>query len=247
MSDFIYMSIVVDIGNTRIKVAKFKNKELVKVTFLKQDEVLNELSKLNFKSGIISNVGNKSLCQKILKSFPELFVMSYKLKFPIKINYTSINSLGNDRIANAVAAYSMFPNNNNLVIDVGTCITYDFINDSNVYLGGGISPGFNLRMMSLSSFTESLPILNLKLKKTSLIGKSTEESMKSGVVNGTIGEIIQNIYDYKQLYSEINILLTGGDTTFLKSIVSIKKNSIFADENLTLKGLNNIIKFNVEK
>ena len=241
------MSLVIDIGNTRVKVAKFKNEELLKVVFLKQNEVLNELKKLNFKSGIISNVGNKSLCQKILKAFPQLIVMSYKLKLPIKINYNSINSLGHDRVANVVGAYSIFPNNNNLVIDVGTCITYDFLNSSNEYLGGSISPGFNLRMKSLSGFTEGLPTINFKVKKTSLIGKSTEESMISGVVNGTIGEIIQNIFAYEALYSEINVLITGGDTTFLKSIETIKKNSIFADENLTLKGLNNIIKFNVEK
>jgi type III pantothenate kinase len=99
-------------------------------------------------------------------------------------------------------------------------------------------------MKSLSGFTEGLPTINFKVKKTSLIGKSTEESMKSGVVNGTIGEIIQNIFAYEALYSEINVLITGGDTTFLKSIETIKKNSIFADENLTLKGLNTVLIYN---
>ena len=102
------MSLVIDIGNTRVKVAKFKNEELLKVVFLKQNEVLNELKKLNFKSGIISNVGNKSLCQKILKAFPQLIVMSYKLKLPIKIKYNSINSLGHDRVANVVGACLLY-------------------------------------------------------------------------------------------------------------------------------------------
>ena len=238
------MSLVIDIGNTRVKVAKFKNKELLKVVFLKQNEVLNELKKLNFKSGIISNVGNKSLCQRILKVFPQLIVMNYKLKLPIKIKYSSINSLGHDRVANVVGAYSIFPNNNNLVIDVGTCITYDFINKSNEYLGGSISPGFNLRMKALSSFTENLPRINFKIKSTPLIGKNTEDSMRSGVINGTINEIIQNISEYEQLHPEINVILTGGDTTLIKSIVSTKKNSIFADENLTLKGLNTVLIYN---
>ena len=181
---------------------------------------------------------------KTIKSFPNLVLMSSKLNLPIVIKYKSAVSLGHDRIANAVGAYNTFPNRNNLVIDVGTCITYDFINKSNEYIGGGISPGFNLRMKALSSFTENLPRINFKIKSTPLIGINTEKSMESGVINGTINEIIQNISDYQQLHPEINVILTGGDTTFIKSIVSTKKNSIFADENLTLKGLNTVLIYN---
>ena len=238
------MSIVVDIGNSRIKVAQFKDQELLNVLFLKEDEVLSSLEKLHFKNGIISNVGNKKLCQKILRTFPDFVLMSHNLNFPVVLKYNSVLSLGHDRIANAVGAYASFPNKNNLVIDVGTCITYDFLNNSNEYLGGGISPGFNLRMKALNSFTENLPVVNLKIKSTPLIGTNTIESIESGVVNGTINEIIQNISAYEQLHPEINVILTGGDTTFIKSIVSTKKNSIFADENLTLKGLYAVLKHN---
>ena len=238
------MSIVLDIGNTRVKVAQFKNQQLLNVFFYKKDNIIKELKNLIFKTGIISNVGNNKLEQKLLKSFPNLVLMSSKLNLPIVIKYKSAVSLGHDRIANAVGAYNTFPNNNNLVIDVGTCINYDFINKSNEYLGGGISPGFNLRMKALSSFTENLPMVNFKSKTTPLIGKNTKESMESGVINGTINEIIQNISDYQQLHPEINVILTGGDTTFIKSIVSTKKNSIFADENLTLKGLNTVLIYN---
>jgi len=238
------MSIVLDIGNTRVKVAQFKNQQLINVFFYNKDNIINELKNLTFKTGIISNVGNNKLEKKLLTSFPNLILMSPKLNLPIVIKYKSAISLGHDRIANAVGAYNTFPNNNNLVIDVGTCINYDFINKSNEYLGGGISPGFNLRMKALSSFTENLPMVNFKSKTTPLIGTNTKESMESGVINGTINEIIQNISDYQQLHPEINVILTGGDTTFIKSIVSTKKNSIFADENLTLKGLNTVLKYN---
>ena len=238
------MSIVVDIGNSRIKVAQFKNDQLLNVFFYNKDNIINELDKLPFKTGIISNVGNNKLRQKLLTSFPNLVLMSHELNLPIAIKYKSADSLGHDRIANAVGAYNTFPNKNNLVIDVGTCITYDFINKSNEYLGGSISPGFNLRMKALSSFTENLPRVNFKIKSTPLIGTNTEESMESGVINGTINEIIQNISEYEQLHPEINVILTGGDTTFIKSIVSTKKNSIFADENLTLKGLNTVLIYN---
>ncbi|MEJ6753886.1 MAG: type III pantothenate kinase [Flavobacteriales bacterium] len=238
------MSIVVDIGNSRIKVAQFKDQELLNVLFLKEDEVLSSLEKLHFKNGIISNVGNKKLCQKILRTFPDFVLMSHNLNFPVVLKYNSVLSLGHDRIANAVGAHASFPNKNNLVIDVGTCITYDFLNNSNEYLGGGISPGFNLRMKALNSFTENLPVVNFKIKSIPLIGTNTIESIESGVVNGTINEIIQNISAYEQLHPEINVILTGGDTTFIKSIVSTKKNSIFADENLTLKGLYAVLKHN---
>jgi type III pantothenate kinase len=238
------MSVVIDIGNSRVKVAQFKNHQLLNIFFYNKDNIINELEKLPFKTGIISNVGNNKLGQKLLTSFPNLVLMSHELNLPIIIKYKSAISLGHDRIANAVGAYNTFPNRNNLVIDVGTCITYDFINKSNEYLGGGISPGFNLRMKALSSFTENLPSLNFKIKSTPLIGTNTKESIESGVINGTINEIIQNISEYEQLHPEINVILTGGDTTFIKSIVSTKKNSIFADENLTLKGLNTVLIYN---
>ena len=238
------MSIVVDIGNSRIKVAQFKDHQLLNVFLYNKDNIENELEKLPFKTGIISNVGNNKLEQKLMTSFPNLVLMSHDLNLPIVLKYKSADSLGHDRIANAVGAYRTFPNRNNLVIDVGTCITYDFINKSNDYLGGGISPGFNLRMKALSSFTENLPMVNFKIKSTPLIGTNTKESIESGVINGTINEIIQNISEYEQLHPEINVILTGGDTTFIKSIVSTKKNSIFADENLTLKGLYTVLKYN---
>ena len=238
------MSVVVDIGNSRVKVAQFKNHQLLNVFFYNKDNIINELEKFPFKTGIISNVGNNKLRQKLLTSFPNLVLMSHELNLPIINRYKSAISLGHDRIANAVGAYNTFPNRNNLVIDVGTCITYDFINKSNEYLGGGISPGFNLRMKALSSFTENLPRLNFKIKSTPLIGTTTKESIQSGIINGTINEIIQNISEYEQLHPEINVILTGGDTTFIKSIVSTKKNSIFADENLTLKGLNSVLIYN---
>jgi type III pantothenate kinase len=228
------MSIVIDRGNSRVKVAQFKKQQLLNVFLCNKVNIISELEKIPFKTGIISNVGNKKLGQKLLTSFPNLALMSHELRLPIIINYKSVVSLGHDRIANAVGAYTLKPNKNNLVIDIGTCITYDFINKFNEYLGGGISPGF----------TENLPSANFKIKSTPLIGTNTKESMESGVINGTINEIIQNISEYEQLHPEINVILTGGDTTFIKSMVSTKKNSIFADENLTLKGLNAVLKYN---
>jgi len=238
------MNIAIDIGNTRTKLAIFENQSIKKICTDNFDAVFSYLKTIAVSSGIISNVSNPDLTKKLISTYPKLIAMNRQLLFPIEIKYNSYSSLGLDRIANSVGAYSILPNQNNLIIDIGTCITYDFISYKNHYLGGGISPGFNLRMKALSSFTENLPRINFKIKSTPLIGTNTEESMVSGVINGTINEIIQNISEYEQLHPEINVILTGGDTTFIKSIVSTKKNSIFADENLTLKGLNTVLKYN---
>ena len=107
------MSIVVDIGNSRIKVAQFIDHQLLNVFLYNKDNIINELEKIPFKTGIISNVGNNKLEQKLLTSFPNLVLMSHELNLPIAIKYKSADSLGHDRIANAVGAYNTFPNRNN--------------------------------------------------------------------------------------------------------------------------------------
>ena len=239
------MNVAIDLGNTRAKLAIFKNdliKELYVGTF---EEIFNFLKKISFSSGIISNVGNEDYTKKLLSFSSKLFLINHNLKYPIEIKYNSFSSLGLDRIANVMGAYLLYPNKENLIIDVGTCITYDYINQKNEYLGGSISPGFQLRSNALSNFTENLPILDIQLKQQPLIGKNTNSSIKSGIINGVIAEIIKITEDYKEFSPEINVILTGGDTAFMKSVVSIKKNSIFAHENLTLIGLNAIRKYNL--
>ncbi len=239
------MNVAIDIGNTRAKLAIFKNdriKELYVGTF---EAIFNSLKKISFSSGIISNVGNEDYTKRLLSFSSKLFLINHKLKYPIDFKYGSFTSLGVDRIANVMGSYSLYPNKENLIIDVGTCITYDYINQKNEYLGGSISPGFQLRSNALSSYTENLPSLDIKIKQKPLIGENTKSSIESGVINGVIAEITQITQDYKKFSPEINVILTGGDTAFIKSMVSIKKNSIFALENLTLIGLNAIRKYNI--
>ena len=127
---------------------------------------------------------------------------------------------------------------------MGTCITYDFINHQNQYLGGSISPGISLRFKALHTYTENLPEIKFDSNEKKLIGDSTHSSIESGVVNGVVEEIRGIIDNYQNLFPKTNVILTGGDTAFIKSIVSIKKNSIFAQENLTLIGLNSILNYN---
>ena len=239
------MNLVIDIGNTNVKLSTFEDNEIVAKQVVEYDQLLLQLKKLNFTKGIVSNVGNADLEKNILCDYPTIISMSSKLKLPIESSYSSMESVGNDRLANAVGAYVKNPNANSLVIDAGTCLTYDFVNANNCYLGGAISPGLNMRFEALNTFTEKLPLLNKASKKLNLIGGDTNSSIVSGVVNGVQGEIINNIATYRSKYPLLTIFMTGGDTEFLQSIVGIEKNGIFAHENLTLIGLNHILETNV--
>ena len=149
--------------------------------------------------------------------------------------------MGVDRIALVSSAASQFPNKNVLIIDAGTCITYDFINEKGCYLGGAISPGIKMRYQSLHKFTKKLPLLETKLPEN-LIGGSTEECIHSGVVNGVINEIDSNIDSYRKKNKDLTIVLTGGDVNFLSNRL---KNGIFANPNFLLQGLNTILTYNL--
>jgi type III pantothenate kinase len=139
----------------------------------------------------------------------------------------------------AAGAVLQFPQQNRLVIDAGTCITYDFIDADNRYLGGAISPGLRLRYESLHGYTAKLPLLDLE-NPNSLIGDSTFDSIHSGVVNGMVYEIDGFINEYKTKFPNFIIILTGGDTVFLAKRL---KNTIFANSNFLLESLNQTFQY----
>ena len=148
--------------------------------------------------------------------------------------------MGQDRIGLVSAAFFKFPNKNSLVVDIGTCITYDFIDSKNIYHGGAISPGINMRYKSLCKFTSNLPLLEFNdLDK--ITGSSTDASIHIGVSTGIIGEINEHVNRLEQKYLKLNVIITGGDSTFLLDKI---KNAIFADQDFLAIGLNNILKYN---
>jgi type III pantothenate kinase len=158
---------------------------------------------------------------------------------PVKNLYKTPSSLGKDRIALAVGGAMIYKNKNILIIDVGTCITYDFVNDKNEYLGGGISPGIDMRLKSLHQFTAKLPLVEKK-EMYSLIGNDTHSSILSGVLNGATEEVKGIIQLYQQQFNELNVILTGGDYIYFATLL---KNTIFADQYFLLKGLNQILEY----
>jgi type III pantothenate kinase len=238
------MNLVLDIGNSFVKLALFNGSELVEKSNCLINDLNSYLIKKKFDRGIICTVNHLELSKDFLKEYSELLILNEQLKLPIKNLYKSPKTLGYDRLANAVGAFCLSPDQNNLIIDMGTCLKFDFINQNNEYLGGSISPGLKMRYQSLNTFTAKLPLLE-DVKKTEIIGTDTSSSISSGVINGMMSEIENMIYMYRKKYAQLNIYLTGGDAQVYISIADTQKSSIFAHDYITLLGLNEILNENV--
>ena len=230
--------ITIDEGNTSVKLALFENNQMVfresNVTLERVKELLSQCDRL-----IISTVKNNTLFESLLSSKYAISLDS-STPLPITNYYETPHSLGNDRIALAVGAAANFPNNNVLVIDAGTCITYDFINSNKEYLGGSISLGIQMRYNALHQFTSQLPLLE-SVDTAILTGANTEGSIHSGIINGVLVEIDGIIQRYIKQYPDIKVVVTGGNAKFFDKGL---KNTIFANPNLLMEGLNKILDYN---
>jgi type III pantothenate kinase len=240
------MNLIVDVGNTLVKFAVYKNANLkYKTSFeLSEFKTQYQLIKTKYpklKSAIISSVGRLSQKQiEIITKDLKVLELNSETKLPFTNRYETPKTLGVDRLALVSASVQKYANKNVLIIDAGTCITYDFINQSNNYLGGAISPGIRLRYKSLNNLTANLPLLRTDKPKT-ITGNSTEASIHSGVVFGVVKEMDGIIDQYAEEYLDLTVILTGGDAKFLLNQL---KNSIFANSDFLLEGLNFILDYN---
>ncbi len=244
------MKLVIDKGNTRTKIAVFKGADMLFLNAVKALDmplICELFSKYDIKNTIFSTVSGKEKEDIInyLSTHSNLFMMSEDLYLPIQMNYLPKYTLGNDRIAAIVGATEIFPKKSVLVIDAGSCICVDFVNDKSEYKGGSISLGFEMKSKALNTFTASLPLIDLDNQKVAVCSNNTTDCIKSGIVNGTIFEI-QGMIEYysKQENNEFKIILTGGDAEFIAS--NIESDNI-VEENLVLKGLNTILEYNINK
>jgi type III pantothenate kinase len=239
-------NIVCDLGNTLCKLAIFEESNIIvrsQFENLSETQLKEFMAQYKLDGSIISSVINQdSFINDRLSKEKKFINLSKNTKLPIVINYKTPETLGNDRIANAVAANSLFPDADVLVIDCGTCIKYDFVNERNIYQGGAISPGLKMRYKALHEYTQKLPLIE-DGENFSLIGKSTVESITSGVMNGMISEMEGFINRYYNNYKNLTVILTGGDLTYFEKAF---KKPIFAHSFLTLLGLNEILLFNQE-
>lgn len=247
------MLLAIDIGNTRIKAAVFEGNTLIEVLVFTKTELQISIETLlkqypKITDLVVASVGDVSE-NEFLKwnSNIKTHFISHKNKFPFQNLYATPNTLGIDRMVLASGAVLQFPFKNRLVIDAGTCITYDFIDENNNYKGGAISPGLQLRYQSLHQFTAKLPLLHLDKNNIenifpNFIGDSTQQSIHSGVINGLLNEIDGFINQYKDHFSNFIIILTGGDAEFLALRL---KNTIFANPNFLLESLNQTFQYQI--
>ena len=239
------MNLVVDIGNTFVKLAVFEGDKLVRLVVKKElnKSIINSIfSDFNIEKGIFSSVRASSKDEILLKNY-NFLQLTPQTPIPLAIKYKTAETLGLDRIAAAVGARHRFKNGDLLVVDAGTCVTYDFVNLKHEFLGGAISPGFEMRFKALNYFTGKLPDVNFSKDKLKMIGDTTENSIISGVYNGLKYEMEGVINTYLSQYASLKIVLTGGNRNLFDLA---PKNRIFADEFLVLKGLNEILIYNEE-
>jgi len=232
-------NLCVDIGNTKIKSGVFYN-DIILEKFYGDGFLEVVFEKYNVKNCIISSTRSKipDNIYEIKKRVDNFIVLCHKTRLPVNINYKTPETLGRDRIAAAIGAKKLFPGDNCIVIDAGTCITYDFIDKDNVYQGGNIAPGIRMRMEAMHRFTDNLPSVEIIYNEDPL-GKSTAEALQNGSIRGTFYEISSFIQLIIDKFGDSKVIFTGGDA---KYFVNHFKTPIFANPNLVLIGLNEIIK-----
>lgn len=237
------MNLALDIGNSALKYGVFNNRTVLKVgtvRFPDIQEVTEVLLQENIKKVIVSTVTDiPDTLLNIIQELDAVIYLNETTPVPIRNGYETPHSLGNDRLANACAAAAIFPQTDVLILDAGTCLKFDFITQTGMYLGGAISPGLRMRYSALHHYTARLPLLE-PVAAPKLIGSNTEGSIQSGVVLGMKGEIETIIRQYIELYPRLELIITGGDSDFFLNQL---KSRIFAAPVLTLQGLNEILLF----
>ncbi len=238
------MNLIVDQGNSFAKIGIFSDEVLLHTAIFKKigKEELDSLFQLYpISSVILSSVVNTELelIEYLKKRTGKFILLDENTPLPIENLYKTPETLGRDRIAACVGANFLKPDTNLLVIDAGTAITYDVVNAKNQYLGGNISPGLEMRKRALHTFTQKLPLVEIT-DSVPMLGTTTKEAILAGIVNGLVYEIEGCISSVSSVYPCLSVFLTGGDAFYFERKV---KNSIFANQNLLLVGLNRILNF----
>ncbi|MEX2512016.1 MAG: type III pantothenate kinase [Cyclobacteriaceae bacterium] len=238
------VNLVIDIGNTQIKTGYFRNGALISEQKFEQwDRCLEALRDQDFERIIVSTVkGSKKELDAVLP-FPYIF-FDQNLPLPIKNRYKSPLTLGLDRLAAVVGGMGFSGSGPLLTVDLGTCITYDFLNEFQEYLGGAISPGVNMRAKAMNQQTAKLPLVKMPAADISFVGTDTVTCLQSGIYFGVYEEMNGFIARYTSAYPELKVFICGGDANYFESLT---KDHIFVIPNLVLYGLDRILMYNVDK
>ena len=237
------MILTIDIGNTRAKYAVFCNEDIIETGVFNpyNNDLMDITSKYpQIKKGILSSVGGKiEECLRQLKNI-EIITLSAETPLPFELAYKNKEQIGSDRLVAVAAAMEVKPNQNNLIIDIGTCITYDILTSDNKHFCGPISPGINLRFKAMNDYTEKLPLCKPSNDEVKTICSSTEECLHAGVIGSISFEIEGFINIYSNIFKNLNVFIIGGDNIFFENKL---KNCIFANANFTFNGLRYILNY----
>lgn len=238
------MNLCIDIGNTRIKIGVFDKGQMIHhdAFYTMPDAEVAKLINTYKIDRAISSSTRKTISafEKRVRSKVNLLRLSHKTPIPIVNKYHTPETLGKDRLAVVIGCTKVYPNKNCLVIDAGTCITYDVIDAAGNYHGGNISPGLRMRAEAMDTLTSTLPLVE-PIYNQDYIGKSTKTAMQNGIVYGTLLEMQSFIAMIKADIGEINVIITGGDAPFFEDLLNSK---IFVHSFLVLEGLDVIINYN---
>lgn len=236
------MNVVIDSGNTYSKIGWFQEEKLIRYTKGLSFEELIRTVRSNVPDNIFYSSVNRSLeeFREVLGLQVRVFNLSAETPLPIIKNYDTPQTLGADRIAASAGANFLYPKEDVVVVDMGTCITYDLIDSTGTFQGGLISPGVKMRFNAMHTFTKRLPLVQPE-QNPELIGKSTAAALQSGVMNGILAEMNGIIERYRHKSPSLRVVLCGGDAAFFESSM---KEAIFVPE-LVLIGLNRILTYNV--
>ena len=243
------MNLIIDIGNTRTKFSVFNRGEILITVpvdeFLPQHIDLLQQEYPELQQVIISAVKDYTaeLKEALISKFKRFIELNAGISLPLKNDYKTPITLGNDRIAAAVGAFDLYPGQNLLIIDAGTAITFDFVSENGHFLGGNISPGIEMRFKALHEFTGKLPKVSIE-NFDKLFGTTTEEAIRAGVQHGVVFEVDKTIDTFKDFYNNLKVIITGGNADFFDKKL---KNSFFVHFNLIALGLNRILEHNNEE
>lgn len=242
------MNLTLDIGNTRTKAGLFRGNELVEQAIW-TDSSLAELQAFgnhrDIKNVIVSSVAepDEALLERLSRYF-RVLELTYRTPLPFKNQYKTPETLGKDRLAGVAGAHWLYPHENCLVVDCGTCIKYDMLTGDGVYHGGNIAPGAKMRIMAMHHFTARLPEVEMAMP-ADFTGFSTETALQNGALRGALLEIRGFVELFKARHGTLKIILTGGDAGFFKSHLDIQDLNVESD--LTLFGLNHILQHNLSQ
>jgi type III pantothenate kinase len=240
------MNLIVDIGNTSTKLAVFEGINKLsqsRISELSCEELEEELTRYKIDKVIISSVKKLPLIisELFLTNISYVHFLSYKSLLPFKIEYNTPESLGPDRIAAVAGAYNLFPETEVLIIDAGTALTFEFLSFGS-YRGGTISPGLRMRFKALNKFTARLPLVSPSASFT-FPGQNTNDAISGGVITGMTYEINEYIRTFENKQTNFKVILTGGDSEFLKDKLN---HHIAYMPDIVIDGLNYILEYNAK-